>query len=137
MMENAEEDEDASEYSYMPDRKMRKKKKKKKKKKKADGTIDERELMMARAYGGLSQNQYDKLVALRRMQQSQLPGAARVDTAHSLVPRTPSNMGQSVLQGQRFSRAGMPTGNDTTLRFNEDQKSEWGESQVEGGRAQF
>ena len=43
-----------SEYSYMPDRKMRKKKKKKKKKKRADGTIDERELMMAKAYGGLS-----------------------------------------------------------------------------------
>jgi hypothetical protein len=55
----------------MPDRKMRKKKKKKKKKKKAaDGTIDERELMMAKAYGGLSQNQYDKLVALRKLQAS-------------------------------------------------------------------
>ena len=41
----------------MPDRKMRKKKKKKKKKKKVnDGTIDERELMMAKAYGGLSHN---------------------------------------------------------------------------------
>jgi hypothetical protein len=56
-----------SEYSYMPDRKMRKKKKKKKKKKVNDGTIDERELKMARAYGGLSQNQYDKLVALRKL----------------------------------------------------------------------
>ena len=56
-----------SEYSYMPDRKIRKKKKKKKKKKVNDGTIDERELKMARAYGGLSQNQYDKLVALRKL----------------------------------------------------------------------
>ena len=56
-----------SEYSYLPDRKMRKKKKKKKKKKVNDGTIDERELKMARAYGGLSQNQYDKLVALRKL----------------------------------------------------------------------
>ena len=56
-----------SEYSYMPDRKMRKKKKKKKKKKVNDGMIDERELKMARAYGGLSQNQYDKLVALRKL----------------------------------------------------------------------
>lgn len=66
--ENEEEDEEVSEYSYMPDRKMRKKKKKKKKKKKVnDGTIDERELKMARAYGGLSQNQYDKLVALRKL----------------------------------------------------------------------
>ena len=55
-MENADEDEEVSEYSYMPDRKMKKKKKKKKKKTKADGTIDERELKMARAYGGLSQN---------------------------------------------------------------------------------
>ncbi len=95
--ENEEEDEEVSEYSYMPDRKMRKKKKKKKKKKKVnDGTIDERELKMARAYGGLSQNQYDKLVALRKLQASQLPGAARVDTAGMPMPRTPSNM-QSAL----------------------------------------
>jgi hypothetical protein len=40
---------------------------------------------------------------------------------------------QSALQGQRFSRAGGV--NDTLSRFNEDQKSEWGESQgAEGGR---
>jgi hypothetical protein len=64
-VEGLQEDEEGSEYSYLPDRRMRKKKKKKKKKR-ADGTIDERELMMAKAYGGLSQNQYDKLVALRR-----------------------------------------------------------------------
>ncbi len=76
---------------------MRKKKKKKKKKKRQDnGTIDERELMMARAYGGLSQNQFNKLDALRKLQQSQLPGPARIDTAHSLAMRTPSNM-QSAL----------------------------------------
>ena len=69
--ENEDEDEDASEYSYLPDRKLRKKKKKKKKKKRAaDGTIDERELMMAKAYGGLSQSQYDKLVALKKLQAS-------------------------------------------------------------------
>jgi hypothetical protein len=56
--EHDEEEEDFSEYSYLPDMKMRKKKKKKKskKKKKNDGTIDERELMMAKAYGGLSQS---------------------------------------------------------------------------------
>ena len=64
--EGNEEDEEGSEYSYMPDRRMRKKKKKKKKKRAADGTIDERELMMAKAYGGLSQNQVDKLLALRK-----------------------------------------------------------------------
>jgi len=126
VMENAEEDEEVSEYSYMPDRRMKKKKKKKKKKKRADGTIDERELKMAKAYGGLSQNQYDKLVALRKMQQSQLPGAARVDTAGMMMPRTPSNM-QSALQAQRFSRAGNNVA-ETLSRFNEDQRSDWGES---------
>ena len=54
--EHDEDEEEFSEYSYLPDMKMRKKKKKKKskKKKKNDGTIDERELMMAKAYGGLS-----------------------------------------------------------------------------------
>lgn len=57
------EDDEYSEYSYMPDRKMKKKKKKKKKKpQKKEPQIDERELMMAKAYGGLSQNQYEKLV---------------------------------------------------------------------------
>jgi len=54
--EGDDDEEEASEYSYLPDRKLRKKKKKKKKKKRADGTIDERELMMAKAYGGLSQS---------------------------------------------------------------------------------
>jgi hypothetical protein len=49
------EDEEYSEYSYLPDRKLKKKKKKKKKKVKKEPTIDERELMMAKAYGGLSQ----------------------------------------------------------------------------------
>jgi hypothetical protein len=123
-----------SEYSYLPDRKMRKKKKKKKKKKKAnDNTIDEREIMMAVAYGGLSQNKADKLVALRKLQN---PGAARVDTAGMPIPRTPSNM-QSALQGNRFSRAGNNVG-ETMNRFNEDQRSDWGESQgPEGGRAVF
>jgi hypothetical protein len=91
--ENEEEDEEVSEYSYLPDRKMRKKKKKKKKKKANDNTIDEREIMMAVAYGGLSQNKADKLVALRKLQN---PGAARVDTAGMPIPRTPSNM-QSAL----------------------------------------
>ena len=91
--ENEEEDEEVSEYSYLPDRKMRKKKKKKKKKKAKDNTIDEREIMMAVAYGGLSQNKADKLVALRKLQN---PGAARVDTAGMPIPRTPSNM-QSAL----------------------------------------
>jgi hypothetical protein len=52
--EGDDDEEEASEYSYLPDRKLRKKKKKKKKR--ADGTIDERELMMAKAYGGLSQS---------------------------------------------------------------------------------
>jgi hypothetical protein len=65
--EGDDDEEEASEYSYLPDRKLRKKKKKKKKKKRADGTIDERELMMAKAYGGLSQSQYDKLVALKKL----------------------------------------------------------------------
>jgi hypothetical protein len=49
--------------------------------------------MMAVAYGGLSQNKADKLVALRKLQN---PGAARVDTAGMPIPRTPSNM-QSAL----------------------------------------
>jgi hypothetical protein len=68
--EGDEDEEEVSEYSYLPDRKMRKKKKKNKKKKKpvADANIDERELMMAKAYGGLSQSQYDKLVALKKLQ---------------------------------------------------------------------
>jgi len=46
---------------------MKKKKKKKKKKVKKEPTIDERELLMAKAYGGLTQAQYDKLVALKKM----------------------------------------------------------------------
>lgn len=41
---------------------------------------------------------------------------------------------QSALQAQRFSRVGGGV-NDTLSRFNEDQKSDWGESQgPEGGR---
>ena len=57
----------------MPDRKMKKKKKKKKKKPvKKEPTIDERELKMAKAYGGLSQNQYEKLVQMKKMQVSQM-----------------------------------------------------------------
>jgi len=69
MVNEDEDEEEASEYSYLPDRRLRKKKKKKKKKKRViDGTIDERELMMAKAYGGLSQSQYDKLVALKKLQ---------------------------------------------------------------------
>ncbi len=110
---------------------MRKKKKKKKKKKKAqEGSIDERELMMAKAYGGLSQSQYDKLVALKKLQQSQLPPPARVDTSH-LIQRTPSNLHS--VQNQRFSRAA----DGVASRFNDDQRSDWGESQEPDGRAQF
>lgn len=75
------DEEEGSEFSYLPDRRMRKKKKKKKKKKAQEGNIDERELMMAKAYGGLSQSQYDKLVALKKLQQNQLPGPARVETS--------------------------------------------------------
>ena len=64
---------------------------------------------------------------------SQLPGPARIETAHSMVQRTPSNM-QSALKAQRFSRVGGP-GNDTLSRLNDDQRSDWGESQgLEGGR---
>ena len=44
-----------SEYSYLPGKKLKKKKKKKKAKKKPSDDIDLRELMMAQAYGGLSQ----------------------------------------------------------------------------------
>ena len=41
---------------------------------------------------------------------------------------------QSALQGNRFSRAGNNVG-DTLSRFNEDQRSDWNESQgPEGGR---
>lgn len=47
-----EEVELESQFSYLPDRKM---KKKKKKKKKAKETIDiDRELLMAKAYGGIT-----------------------------------------------------------------------------------
>lgn len=49
-----EDEEEYSEYSYMPDTRMRKKKKKKKKRVKKEPTIDERDLLMAKAYGGLS-----------------------------------------------------------------------------------
>lgn len=42
-----------SEFSYMPDRKMKKKKKKKKKTK--DAIDIDRELLMAKAYGGITQ----------------------------------------------------------------------------------
>ena len=64
-----EEVEMESEYSYMPmDRKP--KKKKKKKKKGGNGTIDiDRELMMAKAYGGITQQQYDKLMEMKRMKE--------------------------------------------------------------------
>ncbi len=108
--------------------KMRKKKKKKKskKKKKNDGTIEERELMMAKAYGGLSQSQYDKLVALKKLQASQLPGAARIDTAQ-VMNRTPSNLNTLIGPPQhRFSRAGNM---ETMSRVNDDQRSDWGDSQ--------
>ena len=137
VMENEDEEEDGSEYSYLPDRKMRKKKKKKKKKKRADGTIDERELMMAKAYGGLSQSQYDKLVALKKLQGAQLPGAARVDRVESRgqmmgMERTPSNL-QTMAAQHRFSRA--QNNMETASRFNEDQRSDWGESQGPDGRA--
>ena len=50
-----------------PDRKLRKKKKKKKSNKRAtDGAKDEYELFMAKAYGGISQSQYNKIVALKQ-----------------------------------------------------------------------
>lgn len=48
-----EDDEFESEYSYLPQRKIKKRKKKKKKLNK-DDEIDLRELMMAKAYGGIT-----------------------------------------------------------------------------------
>ncbi len=63
-----EDDEFESEYSYLPGKKLKKKKKKKKKQKKED--IDLRGLMMAKAYGGLTQAQIDKLIAMKRMKDS-------------------------------------------------------------------
>lgn len=109
---------------------MRKKKKKKKKRKEDKATIDERELKMARAYGGLSQSQYDKLVALKKLQAAQLPpGPARVES-RQLMERTPSNLQTIGPPQHRFSR--IP---ETTERFNDDQRSDWGESQGPDGRA--
>ena len=62
-----DEGDDTSEYLYQPDRKLRKKKKKKQNNKRAtDGAIDEYELFMAKAYGGISQSQYNKIVALKQ-----------------------------------------------------------------------
>ena len=61
-----DDDEDGeSEYMELPGKKIKRKKKKNKKKKK-EPTIDERDLMMAKAYGGLSQAQVDRLVADKR-----------------------------------------------------------------------
>lgn len=80
---------------------------------------------MARAYGGLSQNQYDKLVALKKLQAAQLPGAARVES-RQLIERTPSNLQTVGVPQHRFSRA--PGGLEAVDRFNEDQRSDWGES---------
>ena len=56
-----------SEYSYLPGKKLKKKKKKKKAKKKPSDEIDLRELMMAQAYGGLSQGQINKLVMMKKI----------------------------------------------------------------------
>jgi hypothetical protein len=50
-----------SDIDYLPNKKMKKKKKKKKKVNKDTIDID-RELMMAKAYGGITQQQYDKLL---------------------------------------------------------------------------
>jgi hypothetical protein len=56
-----------SEYSYLPGKKLKKKKKKKKSKKKTGDDIDMRELMMAQAYGGLSQAQVNKIVQIKKV----------------------------------------------------------------------
>lgn len=128
MPENDEDEEEGSEYSYLPDRKMRKKKKKKKKKKRPEGPIDERELAMAKAYGGLSQNQYDKLVALKKLQQSQLPGGARIETSNKFE-RVPSTL-QQLREANRFSRAG-----ETIVGLNDDQRSDFDGSQGPDGGA--
>lgn len=48
-----EDDELESEYSYLPGKKMKRKKKKKKKTKKENG-INDRDILMAQAYGGIS-----------------------------------------------------------------------------------
>lgn len=54
-----EDDELESEYSYLPGKKLKKRKKKKKKPKKEPG-INDRDLLMAQAYGGISSNMANK-----------------------------------------------------------------------------
>jgi len=66
-----EDEELESEYSYLPNRRLRKKKKKPKKKPKKDDEIDLRELMMAKAYGGLTQAQIDKVIAMKKIKDNQ------------------------------------------------------------------
>ncbi|CDW77580.1 UNKNOWN [Stylonychia lemnae] len=64
-----EEVELESQYSYLPDKKLKAKKKKKKKKNK-DADID-RDLLMAKAYGKITQQQYEKLLEMKKMKEKQ------------------------------------------------------------------
>lgn len=59
--------EQESDHSYLPGKKLKKKKKKKKAPKKDNNADIERELMMAKAYGGITQQQYEKLVQMKKM----------------------------------------------------------------------
>jgi hypothetical protein len=69
----ADDDDDEmdgeSEYMNLPGRKIKRRKKKPKKKKKAvpkEPEVDVRDLMMAKAYGGLSATQVDKIIQDRK-----------------------------------------------------------------------
>jgi hypothetical protein len=66
-----EDDDMESEYSYLPNKRLRKKKKKKRKQPKKEDEIDLRELMMAKAYGGLTNAQIEKVMAMRKIKDSQ------------------------------------------------------------------
>ncbi len=65
-----EDDDMESEYSYLPNKRLRKKKKKKRKQPKKEDEIDLRELMMAKAYGGLTNAQIEKVMAMRKIKDS-------------------------------------------------------------------
>eukprot|EP00347_Sterkiella_histriomuscorum_P011390 403372642 len=101
-----EEFEYESDYSYLPGKKLKKKKKKKKKVKK-EQEIDLRELKMAVAYGGLTQAQYDKIVATKKIKDAQNMAAQMGATTMSQlgvkppIQRNASNTRMTTVQSKR------------------------------------
>ena len=127
-----EDDEFESEYSYLPNKRLRKKKKKKKKQPK-DEEIDLRELMMAKAYGGLTNAQIDKVIASKKVKDHQgLASQMGITTINGQmmgrppITRMASNSRMNTVQSKR-ERPGMGTmmAKGNSMMMNEDMKSDF------------